>query len=44
MRERIALLGGTLEIESSPEGGTTVFARIPAPPAQPPAPAGEPEG
>ncbi|HEX8851046.1 MAG TPA: CheR family methyltransferase [Gemmatimonadaceae bacterium] len=29
MRERAELLGGTLEIESGPKGGTTVFARIP---------------
>lgn len=29
MRERIALLRGTLEIESSPAGGTTLFVRIP---------------
>jgi signal transduction histidine kinase len=31
MRERIALVGGTLEIESSPGSGMTVFARIPLP-------------
>jgi signal transduction histidine kinase len=29
MRERVALLGGTLEVESVPGAGTTVFARIP---------------
>lgn len=29
MRERAALCGGTLNIESRPDGGTTVFARIP---------------
>ncbi len=29
MRERLALIGGELEIESSADGGTTVFARIP---------------
>lgn len=29
MRERVALLGGTLEIESAPGAGTTVYARIP---------------
>jgi signal transduction histidine kinase len=29
MRERLALLGGELEIESSPGSGTTVYARIP---------------
>ena len=31
MRERVELLGGTLEIESSSESGTTVLARIPLP-------------
>jgi two-component system, NarL family, sensor histidine kinase UhpB len=30
MRERLALIGGELDIESSPGVGTTVFARIPA--------------
>jgi len=29
MRERAALLGGTLEIESTPDKGTTIFVRIP---------------
>jgi signal transduction histidine kinase len=29
MRERLALIGGTLEIESSIGFGTTVYARIP---------------
>jgi PAS domain S-box-containing protein len=29
MRERVALLGGTVEIESAPGAGTTIFARIP---------------
>jgi PAS domain S-box-containing protein len=29
MQERAALLGGTLEIDSHPGGGTTIFARIP---------------
>jgi len=29
MRERVALFGGTLEIESSPGGGSTLFARVP---------------
>jgi len=29
MRERASLLGGTLTIESTPAGGTTVFVRIP---------------
>ncbi|BCM93958.1 chemotaxis protein methyltransferase [Abditibacteriota bacterium] len=29
MRERLMLVGGTLEIESSPESGTTLFARVP---------------
>lgn len=29
MRERVALLGGTMEIESSPGTGTTLYVRIP---------------
>jgi two-component system, chemotaxis family, sensor kinase Cph1 len=29
MRERAALMAGTLEIESKPQKGTTVFARVP---------------
>jgi signal transduction histidine kinase len=29
MRERAALVGGELEIESSPGAGTTVYARVP---------------
>jgi signal transduction histidine kinase len=29
MRERTALMGGTLEIESRPGEGTTVYVRIP---------------
>ena len=32
IRERAALVGGTVEIESQPQQGTTVFIRIPAPP------------
>jgi signal transduction histidine kinase len=32
MRERVALLAGTLEIESNPGEGTTVIARVPIPP------------
>jgi signal transduction histidine kinase len=31
MRERVALVGGTLTIESTPARGTTLFARIPLP-------------
>ena len=31
MRERAALIGGTLEVTSAPEGGTTVRLRAPAP-------------
>ena len=30
MRERAALVGGTLQIESQPKAGTTIFARVPA--------------
>ena len=30
MRERAALVGGTLEIESRPKQGTTIFVRVPA--------------
>jgi signal transduction histidine kinase len=30
MQERAALVGGTLEIESAPGQGTTIFARVPA--------------
>jgi signal transduction histidine kinase len=29
MRERVTQVGGTLEIETSPGNGTTVFIRIP---------------
>ena len=29
MRERVALVGGTLAIESAPGNGTTVFVRVP---------------
>lgn len=29
MRERAALVGGTLQIESAPGGGTTIFVRVP---------------
>jgi signal transduction histidine kinase len=35
MRERLELLGGTLLIESAPEQGTTLFARLPRPQEQP---------
>jgi PAS domain S-box-containing protein len=33
MQERVALVGGTLEIESTPGGGTSLFVRIPLPQA-----------
>ena len=36
MRERVALLGGSVEIESRPGHGTVVRARIPVPPPQTP--------
>jgi chemotaxis family two-component system sensor kinase Cph1 len=29
MRERAALVGGTLQIESEQKAGTTIFARVP---------------
>ena len=29
MQERVALLGGTLAIESSPQAGTAIFVEIP---------------
>ena len=35
MQERVALAGGTIEIESTPGAGTTVFARIPLNTGQP---------
>jgi len=28
MRERLALIGGTLDVESAPGAGTTIFARV----------------
>ncbi len=45
MRERAALFGGTVAVESSPGGGTTVYARLPLGPAPegPGAAAGRPE-
>ena len=33
MRERAALIGGSLEVESTPDAGTTIFVRIPLRPA-----------
>ena len=33
MRERVALVGGTLTVESAPGAGTTVIARVPLPAA-----------
>ena len=38
MRERVALLGGSVQIESRPGHGTTIHARIPADVAIPPPP------
>ena len=35
MRERLLLVGGELDIESSPGLGTTLFVRIPVTPLQP---------
>lgn len=35
IRERLALLGGTLAVESAPGSGTTLFAEIPLPPKEP---------
>jgi PAS domain S-box-containing protein len=35
MRERIAMAGGSIEIESTPGAGTTVFARVPLEAANP---------
>lgn len=37
MRERLGLIGGTLEVESAPGGGTTLFARIALDAQRPPA-------
>jgi PAS domain S-box-containing protein len=36
MRERVELLGGTLEVESAPGAGTTLFIRLPTHDAGPP--------
>jgi signal transduction histidine kinase len=38
MRERVALLDGTLAIDSSPESGTTISIEVPVPPE------GDPDG
>ena len=32
MQERAAVIGGTLEIETAPGKGTTVFVQVPLPP------------
>jgi signal transduction histidine kinase len=29
MRERVALVGGEIEIESTPKSGTTIYVRVP---------------
>jgi signal transduction histidine kinase len=42
MRERVVQLGGTLEIEATPGGGTSLFVRAPAHPAPPEPRDGEP--
>jgi signal transduction histidine kinase len=34
MQERVAIVGGTLTVESSPGGGTTIFVRIPLSPRE----------
>ena len=34
MRERVALVGGTLAVESGPGRGTTLIARVPLPEAE----------
>lgn len=44
MRERVELAGGSLSITSSPEGGTAVRARLPAPHRRPAAAAGRAAG
>ncbi|MCS6882876.1 MAG: GAF domain-containing sensor histidine kinase [Oscillochloridaceae bacterium] len=41
MRERLAMLGGDLRVESGPGAGTLVVARVPAPPVPQRAEAGE---
>ena len=45
MKERIHLVNGTLSIESKPNGGTKIVARVPLPgtPAQQPLPPGASE-
>jgi signal transduction histidine kinase len=35
MRERVALLNGSLSLLSQPGGGTTIEARLPCPPLAP---------
>lgn len=44
MRERAALVGGRVEIDSEPGAGTSVRVTIPLPPAEPAAPAEPPGG
>jgi hypothetical protein len=44
MRARAALVGGTLAVETSPGGGTTVYVRLPVHPAEDPSSTHRPLG
>jgi signal transduction histidine kinase len=44
MRERASLVGGAVEVESTPGGGTTVFVRVPVGPETDGGPAPEEGG